>query len=222
MAYYMFMDDMQIPIPPESIETTIPSRNETIDLLSAGEVNVIRSAGLTEISFDFMLPNSSYPFDESLLLRGRGAAYYVNKLEQLKARGRPFQFIIVRMKPNGSMLPMHNVKVTLEEYALKDDVEEGFDMMASVKLKQYKDWGAKKLEVKTDEQGNTTGEVKTTRSTNGKEVNNTATVKQGNTLQEIVKREFGNTNNLFAIAALNKVAVPAVLAAGQLMRLKKG
>ena len=135
MAYYIFLDDMQVSVPPEKIQTLIPSRNETIQLLSAGEVNVIRIPGLTEIQFDMMLPNSSYPFDESLMFSGRGASYYVDKLEQLKTGGKPFQFIIVRMKPGGSMLPLTNIKVTLEEYTLTDDVEEGFDMMASVKLK---------------------------------------------------------------------------------------
>ena len=222
MAYYIFLDDMQVPVPPEKIQTNIPGRNETIQLLSAGEVNVIRIPGLTEIQFDMMLPNSSYPFDESLMFSGRGASYYVDKLEQLKTGGKPFQFIIVRMKPGGSMLPLTNIKVTLEEYTLTDDVEEGFDMMASVKLKQYKDWGAKKIEVKTDANGNTTGTVKSDRSTTGKTIADTAKVKQGNTLQQIVKKQFGNTNNIFAIGALNKIAVPAALTVGQILRMKKG
>ena len=41
------------------------------------------------------------------------------------------------------------------------------------------------------------------------------------TLQQLIKRELGNTNNLFAIAALNKIAVPGVLAVGQAILLKK-
>lgn len=221
MAYYMFMDDMQIPIPPETITTKIPGRNESVNLLSGGEVNVIRSAGLTEISFDFMIPSSDYPFSDALL-GTRSPSYYVDKLERLKTSRQPFQFIVVRMKPGGDMLPMTNVKVTLEEYSLKDDANEGFDMYVSVTMKMYKDWGAKRIEVKTDKDGNTIGEVKQTRSTNGHEIADTAKVREGNTLQQIVKKQFGNTNNLFAIAALNKIAVPAVLATGQLLRMKEG
>ena len=39
------------------------------------------------------------------------------------------------------------------------------------------------------------------------------------TLQQVVKRQLGNTSNLFAIASLNKIAVPAALAAGQVVKL---
>ena len=65
--YYMYMDNMQIPIPPPALKTKIGSRNKTIDLLEKGQVNVIRSPALTEISFRFMLPNSKYPFSQQVV-----------------------------------------------------------------------------------------------------------------------------------------------------------
>ena len=77
------------------------------------------------------------------------------------------------------------------------------------------------MTVETDEKGNPKGTVTSNRPTD-KVPNQTAKVKQGNTLQQIVKRELGNTNNLFAIASLNKVAVPVVLAVGQVIQLKDG
>lgn len=220
MAYYMFMSDMQIPIPPETIDTKIPSKNETIDLLSAGEVNILKFPGLMEMSFDFMLPNTNYPFSDNLL-GFRKANYYVSRLEKFKVTKQPFQFIIVRMKPNGSMLGMSNVKVTLEDYVIKDDAKEGFDQYASVQLKMWKDFGTKKLEVKTDKDGNTTGSVVSERATD-KVPETTAKAGVGQTLQHMVKSQFGNTDNLFAIAAVNKIAVPAILTAGQVYKMTKG
>lgn len=220
MAYYMFMSDMQIPIPPETIDTKIPSKNETIDLLSAGEVNILKFPGLMEMSFDFMLPNTNYPFSDNLL-GFRKANYYVSRLEKFKVTKQPFQFIIVRMKPNGSMLGMSNVKVTLEDYVIKDDAKEGFDQYASVQLKMWKDFGTKKLEVKTDKDGNTTGSVVSERATD-KVPETTAKAGVGQTLQHMVKSQFGNTDNLFAIAAVNKIAVPAILTAGQIYKMTKG
>lgn len=230
----MYMDSMQIPIPPETLTTTINNKNSTIDLLGLGEVNVLKSPGLTDITFKMLLPNSNYPFNESMLFKGKKASYYINKLEELKNGSntgigvvdslidkRTFQFIVVRMKPNGEMLQMTNMKVTLEDYKILEDANEGFDAYAEVTLKQWKDYGTKKISLQTDSAGNVTGTVEQNRPTNGKVSSPTIKTSTATTLQRTVKKEFGNTNHLFKIAALNKIAVPGVLAAGQILQMHK-
>lgn len=217
--YYMFMDTMQIPIPPASMRTKINNKNRTVDLLGKGEVNILKQAGLTEVSFKFMLPNSDYPFNQSMLMSFQKASYYVDQLEALKASGQPFQFIVVRMKEDGTMLSMTNMKASLEDYSIDEDAEEGYDMYADVTLKKYVDWGAKRIEVKTDSEGNTKGTVTQDRSTTGHTIPAQVKTSAGQTLQQVVKRQLGNTSNLFAIASLNKIAVPAALAAGQVVKL---
>ncbi|WP_101913364.1 peptidoglycan-binding protein [Megasphaera vaginalis (ex Bordigoni et al. 2020)] len=231
MAYYMYMGDMQIPIPPETLETTINNKNETINLLGVGEVNVLKLAGLTDITFKMLLPNSSYPFNESMLMKSKMASYYVDKLEQLKngnaldsllGNGKPkFQFIVVRMKPNGSMLQMTNMKVTLEDYKVIEEAENGFDAYADIKLKQWRDYGTKKITLQTDKDGNVTGTAEKARDTGGKVAAATARAAKGTTLQRMIKQQFGNTNNLFKIAALNKIAIPATLAIGQVVKMRE-
>lgn len=234
MAYYMYMDSMQIPIPPETLTTTINNKNSTIDLLGLGEVNILKSPGLTDITFKMLLPNSNYPFNESMLFKGKKASYYINKLEELKNGSntgigvvdslmdkRTFQFIVVRMKPNGEMLQMTNMKVTLEDYKILEDADEGFDAYAEVTLKQWKDYGTKKISLQTDSEGKVTGTVEQNRPTNGKAPSPTVKASTATTLQRAVKKEFGNTNNVFKIAALNKIAVPGVLAVGQVLQMHK-
>lgn len=221
MAYYMFMGNMQIPINPKELSTTINNKNETLDLMNVGEVNVLKPAGLTDISFEMMLPNSNYPFNGSLLMKSKKASYYLDKLKKMKTSYKPFQFIVVRMKPNGEMLHMTNMKVTLEDYVIRESHDQGFDCIVGVKLKSWKDYGTKKLVLEKDENGNTKGTVKTNRPTS-KVPNTSAKVGSGASLQAVVKKELGNTNNLFAIARLNKITVPAVLAAGQVIQLKEG
>ena len=88
-------------------------------------------------------------------------------------------------------------------------------------MKQWKPWGAKRIEVKTDKDGTAKGSVKSDRPTDGKAVASTAKVPKGQTLQQIVKKQLGNTDNLFQIAALNKIAVPAILGVGQIVQLKR-
>lgn len=51
------------------------------------------------------------------------------------------------------MLAMTNMKCTLENYVIEEDADNGFDSYASVTLKQWKPWGAKRIEVKTDKDG---------------------------------------------------------------------
>lgn len=227
--YYIYLDTMQVPIPPSEIKTKIRNRNKTIDLLEKGEVNVIKSAGLTEISFRMMLPNSSYPFSQQVV-KGMVASILgvssgmapdiIDTLEGLKTAGQPFQFIVVRMKDSGSFINMMNVKVTLEEYSIEDNAAEGYDMYADITLKKYVDWGAKTISVSTDSAGNKTGTVDPVRSTVGHSVPTTGfAVQAGETLMQGLKRTIGNPNNLFKIAALNKIAIPAVLTAGQVIKI---
>lgn len=217
--YYMYIDRMEIPIPPPEMTTTVSGKNETIDLIGKGEVNILKPAGLTEVSFKFMLPNSNYPFNQSTLFKGRKAKYYIDELKKLKKKG-VIQFIMVRMSPKGAMLAMTNMKATLEDWNIEEAAEEGLDMYANVKLKKWKDWGAKRIEVTTDENGNAKGTVQSDRPTTNKEVPKSVKSGFGATLQQVVRTQLGNPDNLFAIAALNKIAVPALLTYGQLIKLK--
>lgn len=222
--YYMYMGRMQIPIPPPSMQTKIKNRNKTIELLETGEVNIIKSAGLSEISFRIMLPNSSYPFSQgvsggfigSLLGFGSSgqAPGLLNSLEQMKTSKQPFQFIVVRLKESGKFINLMNMKVTLEEYTIEEDADEGYDMYASVKLKKYVSWGAKKLVMSTDENGQQTATPQGQRSTTGHTVPTSFTIGKNQTLAQAMKFALGSVQNLKAVKELNKIVIPAVLSEG--------
>lgn len=64
-------------------------------------------------------------------------------MQQLKDGARPFQFIVSRAMPNGTNLFSTNIKVALEDFTIEDDAGEGFDVIAGIKLKQYKEYGTK-------------------------------------------------------------------------------
>ena len=51
-----------LPVPPPKMETKINGQNKTINLINEGEVNLLKTTGLTDISFTCLLPNSQYPF----------------------------------------------------------------------------------------------------------------------------------------------------------------
>ena len=51
--YHIYLDDVLLPIAPSKIETKIKNQNKTVNLINEGEVNILKTAGLTEISLMF-------------------------------------------------------------------------------------------------------------------------------------------------------------------------
>ncbi|MDE6111701.1 MAG: peptidoglycan-binding protein LysM, partial [Eubacterium sp.] len=146
MAYYFYMSKMLCPIPPSKLQLSVENKNKTVTLMNEGEINILKQAGLTEISFDLLFPNVKYPFAvyKSGFVK---ADYFLSQLEKLKTSKKPFQFIVTRKFPNGKMLFDTNMKVSLESYDIKEDIEQGFDVTVSVKLKQYREYGTKTCKI---------------------------------------------------------------------------
>lgn len=224
--YYMFLDDMQIPIPPPEMRTKIRNKNRTVDLLSAGEINILKDPGLTEIEFKVLLPNQTYPFNQSLLGNSIKAQTYIDKLATLKAADTHFQFIMVRMTDGGEILNIENLKMSLEDYTLDESAQDGYDFQADLHLKQWKEHTTKTITTSTDSKGTMTGTTAATRETT-KIAAATVMAKSGDTLQTLIKKNFGSVssvagalNSISFIQNLNKITIPGVLAAGQIIKMK--
>ena len=146
MAYSFFLDGVQLPIAPHTLSIMIKNQNKTVTLINEGEVNILKMAGLTEIAFDIRIPQTKYPF-ASYSGGFKGADYFLNKLEQLKTGQSSFQFIVSRVLPNGKSLFDTNIKVSLEDYEIKEEADDGFDVVVGVKLKQYRSYGTKTVKI---------------------------------------------------------------------------
>ena len=133
---------MLCPISPSKIQIQVNNKNKTVTTINYSEVNILKTAGLTDIAFDLLLPNSLYPF--AIYSSGfKNAKYFLDKLERLKQSKNPFQFIIVRVKPNNKIIYNTNIRVALESYTITENAQEGFDVIVSIKLKQYKEYSVK-------------------------------------------------------------------------------
>lgn len=221
--YEFFLDGVQLPIAPPKLSTKIRNKNKTITLINEGEVNLLKTAGLTELSFDVLLPNVKYPF--AVYPDGyQPATHYLEKLEKMKVNKEPFQFIVTRSKPSGDLLFDTNIKVTLEEYDIKEDAENGFDIEVAIQLKQYRDHGTKKLVVKTNSTASTS--TKTAKKVTTEKVRPSSktpakshTVKAGETLWAICQKELGNGSKYQEIAKLNGIKNPNSIRVGQVIKL---
>lgn len=144
MAYKMYLDGVLMPITPSKVKVKINNQNETLTLISGEEINILKAAGLTDVSFDLLLPQVPYPFTNG---GAQPADYYLSLFERLKTAKEPFQWILNREKPNGSRLFYTNLTVGMEDYQITDDAEEGFDITVAVSLKQYRHYSTKTVTI---------------------------------------------------------------------------
>ncbi len=146
MPYHFYLDKMLLPVAPSKVRLKINNQNKTMNLINEGEINILKQPGLTDVDFDVLIPQVKYPF--ALYKDGfQPAKTYLAKLEELKLSKEPFQLIITRTFPNGSMLFDTNMKVSLEEYTITEDSKSAYDLMVNIKLKQYKEYGTKTCNV---------------------------------------------------------------------------
>lgn len=138
--YFFFLDTLLLPVTPSDLSVKINNKNETVTLINDGEINILKRAGLTEVNFTFMIPSQKYPFAHYWI----PSSLLLIKLENLKINQEPFQFIVTRMNLK-KVDHFTNLKVSLESYELIESADNGLDMNVAITLKQYKDYGTKKL-----------------------------------------------------------------------------
>ena len=144
MAYAFWIGDVQLPIPPAKLETTISNKNKTITMINEGEVNILKSPGLTDIKFTCMLPHMKYPFAATDF---EPMGNYLDYFQELKAGKEPFQFIVSRCTPGGQLLFDSNITVTLEDYSVTEDAKNGLDIDVDINLREWRYYGTKTVTI---------------------------------------------------------------------------
>lgn len=221
MAYKMYLDGVLMPITPSKVKVKINNQNETLTLISGEGINILKAAGLTDVSFDLLLPQVPYPFTNG---GAQPADYYLSLLERLKTAKEPFQWILNREKPNGSRLFYTNLTVGMEDYQITDDAEEGFDITVTVSLKQYRHYGTKTVTIQpapTPATKPTATVEPPKRETSQAPKQSTYTVKSGDCLWNIAKKYLGDGSRYNEIYNLNKDKIknPNLIYAGQVLTL---
>lgn len=217
--YLCYMNGILMPVAPSKINTKIKNKNRIITLINEGEANILKSAGLQEISFNMMIPAYKYPF--ALYLGGifLPISYYLEILEKLKNDRKSFQFIIIREGILGSLGFDTNLKVSLEDYQILEDAGNGRDITVSVKLKQYQEKVNTAVRVVATALGGTKYILEKVRDTSSKVAEKTYKVKEGDTLYTIAKKELGNGEKYRELVTLNKLGNPREIEVGQVIRL---
>lgn len=207
-GYDVYLDRCLLPVTPEKIEMKINNANTTMTLISEGEINILKKAGLTDIDFECLIPQVKYPF-ASYKSGFRSAEYFLEYFERLKTKKKPFQFIVSRRIPKGKKLFSTNMKVTLEEYKITEDAGNGFDVKVKISLKQYRDYGTKTATVSlVDEKPQATiEEPRSEENSPEPAAAQTYTVVKGDCLWKIAKHFYNNGSKYTVIYDANRSVV---------------
>lgn len=217
--YSFFIDGMELPIAPQKLTVKIKGNNKTLTLINEGDINFLRAPGLTEITFDAVLPMlGQYSFANGY----RRPDSYLNKLENLMTDKEPFRFLVSRVSPSGRLLYDTNMKVSLENYTVTEDATKGPDVTVSITLKQYISYSTKTVTVvKPKPEKKPVVQQKKKRETSSAPKVKTYAVKSGDCLWNIAKKYYGNGAQYTKIYNANKGKIknPNLIYPGQVLTI---
>lgn len=218
-GYMFYMDGILVPVPPSKLNTKFKNKNKVVNLINEGDFNILKEAGLTEISFDMMLPAFKYPFANYLGGVFLPIKYYLTVLEKLKKSKKPFNFIVVREGYIGTLGYDTCMKVSLENWQIKEDAKNGSDVIVTVNLKEYKEKNNLITKIVSTTNGTSVVTSKV-RDSVSKVIPKTYKVKEGDTLYMIAKRELGDGNKFSILKKLNDITGINLIKPGQVIRLE--
>lgn len=146
-GYDFYLGLCLLPITPDKLTVKINNANSTLTLIDEGQINILKKAELTDVEFECRIPQTKYPFAK-YKTGFLGASFFLSHFENLKTSKKPFQFIVSRMKPSGGILFATNLKVSMEDYKITEQAKEGFDLIVKIKLKQYREYSTKTVNIK--------------------------------------------------------------------------
>lgn len=199
--YFKYGSDvLTFPITPSALKMSVDSNNKVVNLIDEGDINILKSPSLTEISFDARFPMRQFPYAREY----KDFETYYDMFKELKEDKKSFRFIVARTTPNGKRTWDTNLLVTLEDFEISEDAEEGDDVIVSFKLKQYKEYGVTLIKT-IKSTPSTTSTSKKPRSTDNKASKTQYyTIKSGDCLWNISKKFYGVGSSYKKIYEANK------------------
>ncbi len=231
--YEIYINEILFPVAPSKIDEKLKGNNKTINLINEGNVNILKSAKLKEFRFELLLPNTFYPFakyvDYTVLEKTnevksqkdnfKDANFYINILRNLLEEKKPFNLKIIRRAVGNRDFGGTNLDVSLESFSIKEYSKNGLDVYVSLDFKEYKAFATRKAEVVEETEESITIEETTVREITNAPNEITYTVKAGDTLWAIAKKNLGDGNKYHEIASLNGLANPNMLSIGQVLKI---
>lgn len=214
-GYSFYIDGVLFPITPQRLNIKFKNRNRVVTLVNEGEFNILKESGLQEISFDACIPAVKYPFAQYIGGVFLPIIYYIELIKRLKNSKKPFNLVIVREGTIGVLGYSHCLKVSLEDWQVKEDAGDGRDLTVSLTFKEYKERNNFIVSVV----GRNLVTATKIRDSSSKVIAKSYKVKAGDTLYNIAKKELGDGSKYTYLKSLNKLTNINNLKVGQVLRL---
>lgn len=215
-GYTFYINGVLFPITPQRVNVKFNNRNRVVTLVNEGEFNILKESGLQEISFDACIPAVKYPFAQYIGGVFLPVVYYIELIKRLKNSRKPFDLVIVREGTIGILGYSHCLKVSLEDWQVKEDAGDGRDLTVSLTFKEYRERNNSIVSVI---EKNLVTAIKI-RDSSSKVIAKSYKVKTGDTLYNIAKRELGDGSKYTYLKSLNKLSNANSIKVGQVLRLE--
>ena len=140
--YQFFIGPVLLPVTPAAFTIDIAGNNQVVTLINDGEINILHDPKLKEVAFDVLLPATAtkYPF-AFYGMNGKEAEAFCKYFSGLQTRKLAFPFIVAKMRP-GNQIPAgyEYMLAVIESFSQKEDATNGLDVVASLKLRQYREY----------------------------------------------------------------------------------
>jgi len=201
LSYNNNTEGFQIPVNPiDEIKVSSGSNGKTYDIVGVndgksetrgGEINVIKSPKLREVTFNSLFPAQFYPFLATDVLYE--PMYYIKLIEKWMANKRPIRFIyaahweqqLAAQQFRGQDI---NIPVSIEKFEWKEVAGAPGDIEYSISLKEYVFYSARRVTVKTDVSGNTIAIQQPVRRPDERIRPDTYTMRNGDDLTKVAMR----------------------------------
>ncbi len=239
--YMMLIGAVAVPVTPEKITTKYKGKNKTVELVDGSIINKLNPPELVTYKFTLLLPKqTNLPFANRIRdLNGNEFEhlpqdYYLRYFYDIFKNNKVVVFTVWRTAIGGNRDMgiaegidvsgngiITSKSVTIESYSIEESAENGMDIELELELKEYVGYGTRTFKyTENTETGTTTAATEKTRETGNKEIPATYTVKKGDCLINICKKELGDANKWREIAKLNNMSNPDLIYPGQVIKLK--
>lgn len=188
-----------LPVLPESLEISSPGDNETTKVMGIGEINIIRKRSLREFSISSHFPKHDAPYVTGELLE---PIEYVKAIQAQRDKLKPLRFSL-----EGSDLDI-NIQVSIDDFSYEERGGEVGDIYYTLKLKEWRDYSPRTLDIKKSNNKTkvTVSKVKRSGSPAPKK---THTVVKGDSMWSICKKHYGDGSKYPELYAKNKALIDA-------------
>ena len=191
--------EIQLPINPPALEVSDGMNTEKYDIISLGEINIIKSCKLTEINFESFFPADWLPDVSSDKLYE--PIWYINTIKKWMESKKPVHFVV-----SSDNLKI-DIDASIESFVWSESGGSVGDIDYKLQLKRYKYYGAKKVAVvkpSTASEPAQAVQQPSPRPDNRPKAK-TYTIKSGDSLWKIAKSQLGNANRWREIQKLNGI-----------------